>query len=233
MKIALAQLKPVKGDIEKNIDLHLTLVDRAVTQGANAIFFPELSITAYEPALANELCTTVDDARFTVFQAKSNEHDITIGIGVPIAGENKPHIGMLIFQPSQNCICYFKQLLHEDELPFFASGDQQLIVEIGPLKIAPAICYESLQSSHIQEAVKLGANLYLASVAKSQDGIDRANLYFSQIARTYNIPVFMSNSVGYCDNFESAGQTAVWNRNGKCITRLRAQEEGLIIRPAT
>ncbi len=52
MKICVAQTRPVKGDIQGNIENHIKLIDLAVLNGADTIIFPELSITGYEPELA-------------------------------------------------------------------------------------------------------------------------------------------------------------------------------------
>jgi apolipoprotein N-acyltransferase len=43
---------------------------------------------------------------------------------------------------------------------------EQVIIKTNDTNIAPAICYESLQPIHIENAFKLGADVYLASVAK-------------------------------------------------------------------
>lgn len=55
MKIALAQIQYEKGDIARNIELHLIWIDQAIAQGADCIFFPELSLTGYEPTLPKSL----------------------------------------------------------------------------------------------------------------------------------------------------------------------------------
>ncbi len=47
MKICVAQTRPVKGDIQTNIDNHKRLIDLAISNGADTIIFPELSITGY------------------------------------------------------------------------------------------------------------------------------------------------------------------------------------------
>ena len=52
MKICIAQTKPVKGNISSNIEAHIGFIERALTFGTEAIFFPELSLTGYEPELA-------------------------------------------------------------------------------------------------------------------------------------------------------------------------------------
>jgi len=46
-KIALAQVSAVLGDVEKNAKHHLELSQKAKSQGADAIIFPELSLTGY------------------------------------------------------------------------------------------------------------------------------------------------------------------------------------------
>ena len=52
MKICAAQTRPVKGNIQQNIENHKKLINLAVVNGADIIIFPELSITGYEPELA-------------------------------------------------------------------------------------------------------------------------------------------------------------------------------------
>ncbi|HET9532598.1 MAG TPA: nitrilase-related carbon-nitrogen hydrolase, partial [Blastocatellia bacterium] len=64
MKICVAQTRPVKGDIQGNIDNHKRLIDLAASNGADMLIFPELSITGYEPELSRELATNQDDERF-------------------------------------------------------------------------------------------------------------------------------------------------------------------------
>jgi predicted amidohydrolase len=46
-KIALAQINPALGDLDKNIKKHLAFCDRAIKQNADLIVFPELSLTGY------------------------------------------------------------------------------------------------------------------------------------------------------------------------------------------
>ena len=46
-KIALAQINPALGNIEKNIKKHLSFCDKAIKKNAGLIVFPELSLTGY------------------------------------------------------------------------------------------------------------------------------------------------------------------------------------------
>ncbi|WP_317174702.1 nitrilase-related carbon-nitrogen hydrolase [Flavobacterium sp. HJJ] len=112
---------------------------------------------------------------------------------------------------------------------FFVNGSNQIILTVDDCKIAPAICHESLLADHSENTVKLGAEIYLVSVAKSQTGVDKAMNHYSVAAKRFSIPVLMSNCVGYCDNFTSAGQSAVWTRQGNLAGQLDDKSEGILI----
>jgi len=229
MRICAAQIKPVKGDIAANIARHETLIGLAASYGAGLVIFPELSVSGYEPLLAKELATTADDKRFDVFQQLSDGKHITIGVGMPVSASAGVQIGMIVFQPQQPRKCYAKQLLHEDEFPYFICGEQQLMLHVKENKIAPAICYESLQPAHSENAFKSGAGIYFASVAKPSGGVEKAFRHFPLIAAKYEMIVAMSNCTGPCDNFESVGNTAIWDRSGALAGQLNDSDEGVLI----
>lgn len=46
-RVALAQIAPTLGDIDRNFELHVEQIERARGAGADAIIFPELSLTGY------------------------------------------------------------------------------------------------------------------------------------------------------------------------------------------
>ena len=229
MKICVAQIKSIKGNIKANIENHLRWAELAVSEKADFIAFPELSLTSYEPELAKELATEQNDSRLDDFQEFSDKNSIVIAVGLPIKSELGIFISMAIFQPNQKRKFYSKQKLHLDEKPYFIEGKEQIILKVKETKIAPAICYESLQPEHAEKINAMGAELYLASVAKSQVGIEKAYEHFPRIALRYSMPVLMTNCIGFCDNFQSAGQTSVWDKNGVIIEKLDSQNEGIIL----
>jgi predicted amidohydrolase len=229
MKIAVGQTRPIKGDIFANIETHKKLIDLAISYKADTIFFPELSVTGYEPKLAKKLAINQDDKKLDDFQEISNKNKITIGLGIPTKTNSGIKISMLIFQPDAPRQTYSKQQLHSDELLFFINGEKQIILTVNNKKIAPAICYESLQTDHSEIAYRLGAEIYVASVAKSQNGIDKAMTHYPEIAKKFSMPVLMSNCVGYCDNFQSVGKTSVWTKQGDLVGQLDDKLEGILI----
>ena len=229
MKICIAQTKSEKGNIEWNIENHLEMIGRAIKLKADLIIFPELSITNYEPDLATELATDIESNIFSPFQEISNKNEITIGIGMPTKATDGINISMLIFQPNEDNTVYSKQILHSDELPYFVFGKNQTFLTIYGVKIAIGICYETLQREHFLNAKDQGTDIYIASVAKPNGGIEKAYKHFPQIADEFNTPILMSNCVGHCDNFMSVGQSAVWNKKGHLIEQLDANNQGLLI----
>ncbi|MFG6094578.1 carbon-nitrogen hydrolase family protein [Leptothoe sp. ISB3NOV94-8A] len=229
MKTCTAQIRPIKGDVDKNIAIHKKFIALAVAQQADAIFFPELSITGYEPTLAKDLATNRDDARFDDFQHISDNSNITIGVGMPTKHDAGILISMIVFQPHQLRQTYSKQLLHSDELPYFVHGQQQVVLTIEKENIAPAICYESLQPEHVAKAVESGATVYIASVAKPARGIAKAFKHYPIIAKQYSMPVLMANCLGPSDDFESVGQSAIWNQDGLLVGQLDEMTEGILL----
>lgn len=229
MKICVAQTRPVKGDTTVNINNHKKLIELALEDEANMIVFPELSLTGYEPELAKELATDKDDSQFDELQTISNENNIAICAGMPLKTSNGVMIGMIIFQPKKPREVYTKQYLHADEFPFFVNGKAGTILKDHHDKVAIGICYELSVPEHSENAFKKGAEIYITSVAKTAIGVEKAFETLSAIAKKHSMTVFMSNCVGHCDNFDSAGKTAVWNNKGVLMGQLDDINEGIII----
>ena len=227
MKISIAQTRPVKGDIAANIQAHKNLIGLALLHRSEMIIFPELSITGYEPELAKDLATTKDDKRFDEFQQISDLNKIIIGIGVPTKNSDGINISMVVFQPHQSRQTYSKMYLHADEEPFFVSG--QGSIDLLENNIALAICYEISIPEHSENAHRKGAEIYIASVAKTESGVTKAIENLSDIAKKYSMKILMCNSVGPGDNFIAAGKSSCWDNKGNLLGQLDANSEGILI----
>jgi predicted amidohydrolase len=229
MRIAVAQMQSFAGDFSNNIRKHVSLIEEAAAKKARIIFFPELSLTGYEPRLAKDLASTKDDPRFDVFQIISDSKTISICVGMPIKATSGIEIGMIIFGPDVPRKTYSKQLLHEDEFPYFVPGKEDVLIQIDGIRIAPAICYESLQIEHAEKAIKNRASIYVASVAKSSNGVAKALKHYPDLAKRMSIPVLMANNLGPSDDFVGKGQSSVWDMNGNRLAQLGETDEGILI----
>lgn len=228
MKIALAQIKSDIGNLESNIKKHIEWIKEAVAIKAGLIVFPELSLSGYAPTLAEKMAIDANDDRLEVFQKISNENNISILLGAPLKGSKWVTISMLIFQPMESRKVYSKQRLHPDEMLYFHAGKNYLLIPFDKLKIAPAICYESLDETHLVNALQQEANLYLASVAKGEKGINKAYLHYERMAKKYSIPILLCNCVGECEDFLGYGNSGIWNNKGILLKKLLNDKEGLL-----
>lgn len=229
MKISMAQTNSAAGDIESNINKHLEIIKLAVKAKSNLIIFPELSITGYEPALVDKLAFEVNDPRFNIFQQFADNYDITIGIGAPIRTSPGIKIGIIFFRPNENRMLYSKNYLHSDELEHFVPGDENPILQVFDKRIALAICYELTVDEHLAR-IKAGVPaIYIASVAKSPEGVNSVFGRLSKIALECSFPVLLCNCVGECEDFTGGGKSAVWDKNGQQIAELDNKEKGLLI----
>lgn len=229
MRICAAQLAAVRGDIATNVGRHVSFVELASSLQADLIVFPELSLTGYEPALARDLATDAEDARLDALQALADARRIHIGVGLPTRSKSGPRISLIVLRPQEGRLTYSKQQLHADELAWFADGEEQLVIDAGGHRLAPAICFESLQPDHASAVADLGADTYLASVAKPHRNVETARQHYSTIARRHSMTVLMANCVGPADDFVGGGRSAVWTDQGRLAAELSDHDEGIVM----
>lgn len=229
MILAAAQIPSTSGDYDRSISTHLAFIDAAIQQKVDLLFFPELSLTGYEPAQAHDLALSAVDERLRVFQQRADSHGMTIMVGAPWRHEDAIKIGLFTFRPNEEKAIYAKRMLHEDELSVFSSGDAQLVCDLDGHTIVPAICYESVQPEHLDQAMALGANIYLSSVAKSTSGIVRCTAYFEKAAKEKGIPIMLCNAVGAASEFVNGGGSSIWNKKGERRMALSPIETGLLL----
>lgn len=228
MKVCAVQMAPTPGNITRNLEKHLDLIALALECQARVVCFPELSLTGFEPTLAESLAVDPNDELLDVFQKLSDGHGITIAIGMPVRIDSGIRIGLLWFSPHQERQLYCKQQLHSDEYHYFEPGTTQSVFEEEGYKITPAICFESVQMDHADCAAKLGSELYLVSVAKSSETLSKSLLHYAEVSKKYGTYVLMANCVGPSDDFISAGQSAAWNQQGEILGKLNTISEGMV-----
>ena len=229
MRVAIAQIEAIKGNVEENIENHLKWIKQAIQNNADMLVFPELSVTGYEPDLAENLATNQDDTRLDEIQNLSDRNGITIGVGLPTKDESDVFVSMIIFQPNKERITYSKQYLYPPEEPIFKAGKNPLVLNFETEVVSPAICYEISNKAHCEFAKRNNATIYIASVLSSINGIDADMKKLSDIAKHNDLVTFMANYVGESGGYKCAGKSSVWDTTGKLIGQLDSETEGILI----
>ena len=229
MKLAVAQMRPIVGAIEGNIDLHLALVNLGVRNGASLIVFPELSLTGYEPFLAAELSRFRHDSCLALFQPLCDANNVSIGVGLPLRTSTLPHISTLLFRPHARPLVYSKRYLHADEEAFFGCGTELDCTIYDDPRVGLAICYELSIPEHASNAFATGATAYIASVAKTARGVEEASRRMSDLANRYSAITMLSNCIGTLDSTDCVGRSSAWGRNGTLLARLDSDSDGVIV----
>ena len=80
VRLALAQIRPALGDLERNLALHLRYVDRAAAAQADIVVFPEQSLTGYFLSdLVPDVALRRDDPRLDPLRDASRAVDVIFG----------------------------------------------------------------------------------------------------------------------------------------------------------
>ncbi|WET01653.1 carbon-nitrogen hydrolase family protein [Flavobacterium sp. YJ01] len=230
MILAAAQTKPKRGNIASNLLDHYKLIELAAQNGAQLIAFPEMSITGYERENARDLAFAEDDYRIDHLKDLATDYNITIIAGAPILIEDQLFIGEFIIAPSDSVSIYTKQFLHEGEDQYFQSSfDNNPMIEVENEKISFAICADIDNPKHPENASENNADIYIASIFFSPNGIPNAYRDLQQYAQKNKMNVLMSNFSGESWGSPSAGQSAFWNNKGELIGQMNDSDSGLLL----
>lgn len=226
LKVCLSQFRS-GARVETNVARHVEVAHRAASVGSRLVLFPELSLTGYAPSRARGLALALESPHLRPLSEASAALDVTLACGAPLhADAGGVEIGMVVFSPGQAPVRYAKQRLHADEEPFFVGGTQDLMIRVDGHAIAPGICFESMQPSHVAAGVQRGASVYAASVAKPGSSMDAAHRHYSAMAREHGLPILLVNAVGTNEEFVCGGRSAAWDSQGALLASLDGGHPG-------
>lgn len=227
--IAAAQSHSLKGDIKANVDLHMALIQIAVTQDVDIIVFPELSLTGYEPEVAKDLTLEIGDPRIAPLLKMSRENGMTIVAGAPVEyPDNKPLIGSMILGPDRSSY-YIKNYLHPGEEKFFSQGRREpCVLKIKDEAVAMAICADVDHLSHPYDAAEKGATIYAAGVLM-MGGYDEAAKTLQSYAGNYGMAVLMANHSAPTGGYVPAGKSGIWDDKGDLVAQTDESGDSVVI----
>jgi len=228
--IAAAQVASVRGDIDANVATHAAAIEAAASHGVTVLVFPELSLTGYEPDLAEELAITATDSRLAPLQGLARRHDLDVIVGAPLLnGTGKPTLGAILFTPDGATRCYSKMHLGSRERTSFSAGGEPLAFTSRGRTIGIAICADASQPSHPQAYADSGSSIYAAGVFLNAEWYLTDMPRLAAYAARYRMLVVMANHAASAGTHRSVGRSAAWTPDGTLLVQADGAESCLVI----
>jgi predicted amidohydrolase len=220
--IAACQSSSIRGDVAENFRLHLDWVRFAAEHRADAVVFPELSLTGYEPSIAREVALTADSAELSALTELSRKLQVTVIAGCPVRGASasgKPFIGAFIFRPDRPIAVYRKRFLHADEEQDFVGSNDCVVCEVSDQAIGVAICADIDHPEHAADARRDQATIYAAGVMMTPEGVARAESLMSTYAASHRMLAVMANHASPTGGYLTGGRSGIWDETGAPVAQ--------------
>jgi NAD+ synthase (glutamine-hydrolysing) len=231
LRVALAQINPMVGDLAGNAGLIADSVKSAQTQGANLIVFPEMIVTGY-PVEDLALRPSFQAASIRAVQeiAASITGDIVAVVGYLDQG---PKNAVAVIHKGKIVATYVKRHLPNygvfDEFRNFVAGDQSLVVRIHGVDVAVAIC-EDIWHSLDSIASRTPGLLVVPNGSPFERNKDDVRLALVQKrAKEIAAPVAYVNMTGGQDDLVFDGDTIVVAKDGSVLARTPQFDDQLIV----
>ncbi len=229
LTLAAAQSASVAGDLAANLRIHLDFIAAAAEAGVDLLLFPELSLTGYEPSLAEALTLDPADARLQPLRDACRAARLTAIVGAPVRSPAGLHIGALILGADGSCRVHTKQYLHPGEAPPFSAGTGGGLLPVNGLNCALAICADSNHRAHAEAARAQGADVYLVSAVIGPTGYPADSARLAAHARELGFPVLLANHHAPTGGYACVGRSAFWLADGQCLVAAPGAGELLLI----
>ena len=233
LKIAIAQINCVVGDLSGNVAKILIAAEQAKQGGATLLLTPELSLTGYPPEdlLLREDFNEASQAALINLAKKIGS--VTAIVGHPHLQDGHCYNAASVLQDGKIIATYHKHALPNhtvfDELRYFTAGIEPLVFEHQGVKCGVLICADVWDSPPAILAKKAGAEVLLvlnASPYHLEKQDSRHQVARDRIAQT-GLALVYCNLVGGQDELVFDGSSFVLDRSGVLTQQLPAFEECL------
>jgi len=240
LRIAMAQINPVLGDLAGNSQLILGAVKEALVSGADVVLFSEMVLTGYpvedlalRPAFQSASKKRVNELAEQIEKIGGGELLIIIGY---LDHDEKPENALAAIHRGKVVGKYVKHHLPNygvfDEFRNFGRGDKSLVIRFGSIDIALAICEDIWQEggpvanlSRANPGILLVANG--SPFERDKDGL-RLDLARKRV-KQLGCPLVYLNMVGAQDDLVFDGGSFALDSAGEVIARSEQFESSLNI----
>ncbi|MBI4937630.1 MAG: NAD+ synthase [Nitrosomonadales bacterium] len=233
MKLAVAQINCMLGDLAGNAAKILSCADRASQHGAALLLTPELSLCGYSPEdllLREGFYRACNHALFDLAQ---KVRGIAVVVGHPHEAGGKHYNAASVLRDGRIVATYHKHVLPNysvfDEERYFERGAAPCVFELEGTRFALGICADIWQEHAAQRALEAGAQVLLALNASPyhiDKQVSRYEAVRDRVGET-GLAVIYANLVGGQDELVFDGASFAMDARGKLTHQFASFEEAL------
>src|SRR5579884_520622 len=235
MRLALAQIDTVVGDLDGNRDRILARLREARDAGADLVLFPELAVTGYPPEDLLLRPCFVRAARRAVDEIADEARGTTVLVGAPFLDADLYNACFVLADGGVRAV-YRKRFLPNygvfDEDRYFAPGHDLFLLRLGDVLVGPTICEDVWQPGPPATDLALAGAQLVANISASpfHVGKDREREEMLRVrARDNACFVALCNAVGGQDELIFDGHSVVFDDEGELVGRAPGFEEALLV----
>jgi NAD+ synthase (glutamine-hydrolysing) len=235
MRLALAQINTVVGDLDGNRSLILARLEEARAAGADLVLFPELAVTGYPPEDLLLRPAFVRAARRSLDEIAAAATGLTALVGFP-SFEGDLYNACAVCSDGAVQAVYRKRFLPNygvfDEERYFASGRDLVVLRLGESLVGVTICEDMWQPGPPATDLALAGAQLLVNVSASPFHVgkdrDREEMFQQRARDTASFVAFV-NAVGGQDELIFDGHSVVLDDEGEVLARAPGFEEALLV----
>jgi NAD+ synthase (glutamine-hydrolysing) len=235
VRLALAQLNAVVGDLDGNRAKILDALGDARRAGADLVLFPELAVTGYPPEDLLLRPGFLKAARASLEQIAAATDGITALVGCPLFDRDLANACAVLSGGELRAV-YRKHFLPNygvfDEHRYFAEGRELLALRLGDVLVGPTVCEDIWQPGPPATDLALAGVQLLVNVSASPFHVGKAEEREEMLvtrARDNASYLAFCNLVGGQDELVFDGHSVVLDDEGEVIARAPGFEEALLV----
>jgi len=223
MRVLLAQLAPVPGDLDANAAAAAAAI--AADPDAELAVFPELFLSGYDAASAGGLALAPDDAPLATVRAVARRHATALLLGFVerLPGGGVANAVACVERDGSLAAVYRKtHLFGAAEREVFAAGGELTVVELAGRRIAPLICFDVEFPEPARALARAGAELLVTLAANMEPYGPDHTLAARARALDNRLPHVYVNRVGQESGLTFTGGSLVAAPDGSLLAELGA-----------
>jgi NAD+ synthase (glutamine-hydrolysing) len=235
MRLALAQINSVVGDVDGNAAKVVEWLERARGEQADLVLFPELVVTGYPPEDLLLRPGFIRAARRAVEGIAQATHGIAAMVGAPHLDADLFNACFVLAHGETRAV-YRKRYLPNygvfDEDRYFAPGYDNFLLRFGEVLVGPTICEDIWVPGPPATDLALAGAQLIANISASpfHVGKDREREEMLKVRATDNLCfVALCNAVGGQDELVFDGHSVVIDDEGAVLARAAGFEEELLV----